>query len=38
MFCTYTRPGFQVSVYRTIGSLVAICDLVHNVGALHGLC
>ena len=22
MFCAYTRPRYQVSVYRTIGSLV----------------
>ena len=22
MFCTYTRPRYQVSVYRTIGPLV----------------
>ena len=24
MFCAYTRPGFQVSVYRTIGPLVLL--------------
>ena len=24
MFCTYTRPRYQVSVYRTIGPLVYI--------------
>ena len=23
MFCAYTRPGYQVSVYRTIGPLVS---------------
>ena len=22
MFCTYTRPRYQVSVYRTVGPLV----------------
>ena len=27
----FTRPRYQVSVYRTIGPLVAICDLVHDV-------
>ena len=25
MFCAYTRPRYQVSVYRTIGPLVSIC-------------
>ena len=24
MFCAYTRPRYQVSVYRTIGPLVCI--------------
>ena len=24
MFCAYTRPRYQVSVYRTIGPLVLI--------------
>ena len=35
----FTRPRYQVSVYRTIGPLVfyfavEICDLLHNVEAL----
>ena len=25
MFCAYTRPRYQVSVYSTIGPLVSIC-------------
>ena len=25
MFCAYTRPRYQVSVYRTIGPLVQAC-------------
>ena len=25
MFCTYTRPRYQVSVYNTIGPLVLFC-------------
>ena len=24
MFCAYTRPRYQVSVYRTIGPLVVV--------------
>ena len=46
MFCAYTRPRYQVSVYRTIGSLVfiffqlfvAILDLLQDVEAIHNLC
>ena len=42
MFCAYTRPRYQVSVYRTIGPLVeiifcfvvAIFDLVQDVEAI----
>ena len=38
MLCAYTRPRYQVSVYRTIGPLVfiffsffvAILDLLHD--------
>ena len=26
IYVVYTRPRYQVSVYRTIGSLVFICD------------
>ena len=38
----FTRPRYQVSVYRTIGPLVfsfvvAICELVHTVEAMYGL-
>ena len=25
MFCAYTRPRYQVSVYRTIGPLLFFC-------------
>ena len=35
MFCSYTRPRYQVSVYRTIGSLLVfffiLCSFFHNV-------
>ena len=41
----YIFPGFvcfvlryQVSVYRTIGPLVAMCDIVHKVETIFGLC
>ena len=27
----FTWPRYQVSVYRTIGPLVPICDLVHEM-------
>ena len=41
MFCAFTRPRYQVSIYRTIGPLVcfvvAICDLVHVVEAMNGI-
>ena len=30
MFCSYTRPSYQVSVYRTIGPLVSH-DVAHNI-------
>ena len=37
----FTRPRYQVSVYRTIGPLVcfviAICDLVHDVESIFHL-
>ena len=37
----FTRPRYQVSVYRKIGPLVcfvvAICDLVHAGEAMYGL-
>ena len=40
MFCAYTRPRYQVSVYRTIGPLVcfvfAIYDKVDDAEAKHG--
>ena len=26
MFCAYTRPRYQVRVYRTIGPLVYFCQ------------
>ena len=26
MFCAFTRPRYQVSVYRTIGPLVSVWD------------
>ena len=29
MFCAYTRPRYQVSVYRTIGPLVFIKKVEH---------
>ena len=46
MFCAYTRPRYQVRVYRTIGPLVfvlfqvfvAILDLLHDVEAIQNLC
>ena len=46
MFCAYTKPRYQVSVYRTIDPLVfiffslfvAILDLLHDVEAIHNLC
>ena len=46
MLCAYTRPRYQVSVYRTIVSLVfiffsllvAILDLLHVVEAIHNMC
>ena len=25
MFCAYTRPRYQVGVYRTIGPLATLC-------------
>ena len=38
----FTRPRYQVSVYRTIGPLVLCCfvmsDLPHGVVAVHSLC
>ena len=33
IFCAYTRPRYQVSVYRTIGPLVSICLEDRNVFA-----
>ena len=43
MFCALLTSRYQVSVYRTNGPLVFvcccyICDLVHNVEAIRGLC
>ena len=46
MVCAYTRPRYQVSVYRTIVPLVfifsvffvAILDLLHDADAMHNLC
>ena len=36
MFCAYTRPRYQVSIYRTIGPLVYIkqpISFVYNISA-----
>ena len=37
MYCAYTRPRYQVSVYRTIGPLVLvlITTLLENFHCLH---
>ena len=36
MFCAYTRPRYQVSVYRTIGTLVFLF-LLHNIDCGYSL-
>ena len=40
-YLCFTRPRYQVSVYRTIGPIVyfvdALCDLVYAVEAMYGL-
>ena len=35
MFCAYTRPRYQVSVYRTIGPLVFFSFVVFQCTAKH---
>ena len=46
VFCTKSKPRYQVSVYRAIGPLVlskrfccvdVICDLVHDAETIHGI-
>ena len=34
MLCAYTRPRYQVSVYRTIGPLVSILSLQVDKGSV----
>ena len=36
MLCAYRRPRYQVSVYRTIGSLVTISKWSVRGSKLHG--
>ena len=36
MFCAYTRPRYQVSVYMTIGPLVRITDIVDSTNGAIG--
>ena len=36
MFCAYTRPRYQVSVYRTIDTLVFLF-LLHNIDCGYSL-
>ena len=37
MYCAYTRPRYQVSVYRTIGPLVTCSKLFPDIGKLQTL-
>ena len=37
MFCAYTRPSYQVSVYRTIDPLVLLTVTLRGVSYMHCL-